>query len=78
MISVQDEDQKLKFLDSVCTLCRTAKDDGFSQDLDDFCCRYKLGEMIQVLLKLEPKYEICTQVWRLAMLAFARLRPQSL
>ncbi|RMB98179.1 hypothetical protein DUI87_25081 [Hirundo rustica rustica] len=50
MTSLQDEDQKLKFLDSVCTLCRTAKDDGFSQDLDDFCCRYKLGEMIQELL----------------------------
>ncbi|TRZ07685.1 hypothetical protein HGM15179_019422 [Zosterops borbonicus] len=47
---LQEEDQKLKFLDSVCTLCRVAKDDAFSQDLDVFCHRYKLGEMIQVLL----------------------------
>ncbi|RMB97588.1 hypothetical protein DUI87_25952 [Hirundo rustica rustica] len=58
MISVQDEDQKLKFLDSVCTLCRTAKDDGFSQDLDDFCCRYKLGEMIQTLHAMDTMLEV--------------------
>ncbi|KAF4804842.1 hypothetical protein TURU_004275 [Turdus rufiventris] len=71
---LQDKDLKLKFLESICTLCRDAKDSGFSQELNDFCCRYKLGEMILVLLKLEPKYEICTQVRRLAMIALAKMR----
>ncbi|XP_023790779.1 uncharacterized protein LOC111934852 [Cyanistes caeruleus] len=70
---LQDEDLKLKFLDSVCTLCRDANDGGLSQDLDVFCHKYKLGEMIQVLLKLEPKNKIRTEVRRLAMLALAGL-----
>ncbi|XP_056366088.1 uncharacterized protein LOC130262716 isoform X2 [Oenanthe melanoleuca] len=70
---LQDKDLKLKFLDNICTLCRAAKDSGFSHAVDVFCSRYKLGEMIEVLLKLEPKYEICTQVRQLAMLALAGL-----
>ncbi|XP_048145879.1 uncharacterized protein LOC125318955 [Corvus hawaiiensis] len=70
---LQDEDLKLKFLDSICTLCRAAKDSDSPQDLDVFCHKYKLGEKIQVLLQLEPKYEICTEVRRLAMLAIAGL-----
>ncbi|KAF4798324.1 hypothetical protein TURU_065261 [Turdus rufiventris] len=70
---LQDKDLKHKFLDSICTLCRAARDSGFSQGLDVFCRRYKLGEMIEVLLKLESKHEICTQVRRLAMLAIAGL-----
>ncbi|XP_041877965.1 uncharacterized protein LOC121661569 isoform X2 [Corvus kubaryi] len=71
---LQDEDLKLKFLDSICTLCRAAKDSDSPQDLDVFCHKYKLGAKIQVLLQLEPKYEICTEVRRLAMLAIAGLR----
>ncbi|XP_048145893.1 uncharacterized protein LOC125318968 isoform X2 [Corvus hawaiiensis] len=70
---LQDEDLKLKFLDSICTFCRDAKDSGFCKDLDAFYHNYKLGEKIQVLLQLEPKYEICTEVRRLAMLAIAGL-----
>ncbi|XP_031950581.1 uncharacterized protein LOC116437131 [Corvus moneduloides] len=70
---LQDKDLKLKFLDSICTFCRDAKDSGFCKDLDAFYHNYKLGEKIQVLLQLEPKYEICTEVRRLAMLAIAGL-----
>ncbi|XP_031950580.1 uncharacterized protein LOC116437130 [Corvus moneduloides] len=70
---LQDKDLKLKFLDSICTFCRDAKDSGFCKDLDAFYHNYKLGEKIQVLLQLEPKNEICTEVRRLAMLAIAGL-----
>ncbi|XP_053824418.1 uncharacterized protein LOC128802193 isoform X2 [Vidua chalybeata] len=69
----QDKEQKLEFLLSICTLCRDANLYDFSDDLNDFCSRYKLVEMVQMLLNLEPKHEICTRVRRLAMLAFAQL-----
>ncbi|TRZ07818.1 hypothetical protein HGM15179_019286 [Zosterops borbonicus] len=50
--------QKLKFLDSICTLCRDAKANGFSQDLDNFCCRYKLGAIIQTLNAMDTMLEV--------------------
>lgn len=38
----------MKFLDSICILCRTAKHQGLSQGLDVFCHSYELAENIKV------------------------------
>lgn len=38
----------MKFLDSICILCRTARHQGLSQGLDVFCHSYELAENIKV------------------------------
>ncbi|RLV62492.1 hypothetical protein DV515_00019259, partial [Chloebia gouldiae] len=72
--SSPSKEQKMEFLHSICTLCRDSKLHDFSEELKDFCGRFKLAETVQLLLNLEPRHEICDGVQRLAMLALAELR----
>ena len=44
----QEKGQKLKFLESICILCRTARCRGLSEGLDVFCHSYELVENIKV------------------------------
>ena len=44
----QDEAQKMRFLQSIRTLCRAARHKGLSQGLDVFCPRDELAENIRV------------------------------
>lgn len=38
----------MRFLNSICILCRTAKEEGLTQGLDVFCHTYDLVEHIKV------------------------------
>ena len=38
----------MKFLESICSLCRTARHHGLSQGLDIFCHGYELAEKVKV------------------------------
>ena len=44
----QDEEDKMRFLRNICTVCTTAKDKGLSEGLDIFCRRNKLAQAIMV------------------------------
>lgn len=49
------KDSKLKFLDSICTLCRSATDCGSLLGLEFFCRRYELAEKIKVRVHLRKR-----------------------
>lgn len=44
----QMKDNKLKFLESICTLCRSTTDCESLPGLQLLCCRYELAEQIEV------------------------------
>ncbi|XP_055676018.1 maestro heat-like repeat family member 5 [Falco peregrinus] len=69
----KEEGQKMKFLESICSLCRTAKHHGLSQGLDIFCHGYELAEKVKELVEQEPRDQLRTAVRQLAMLAIAEL-----
>ncbi|OXB66134.1 hypothetical protein ASZ78_003993 [Callipepla squamata] len=45
---LQDEEQKLRFLRSICTICDMAVEENMAQELHIFCCRNELVENIMV------------------------------
>ncbi|KAM6184404.1 maestro heat-like repeat-containing protein family member 7 [Sarcoramphus papa] len=69
----KDEAQKMRFLQSIRTLCRAARHKGLSQGLDVFCPRDELAENIRALLQEEPRDHLRTAVRQQAMLAIAAL-----
>ena len=44
----QEETEKTRFLECICTLCRTARHKGLLQGLDVFCHRFELTKSIKV------------------------------
>lgn len=42
------EEQKMKFLESVCSVCTTAREKGLSAGLDCFCRRTDVARHIEV------------------------------
>ncbi|XP_063275689.1 uncharacterized protein LOC134562196 [Prinia subflava] len=69
----QMKDTKLKFLESVCTPCRSATERGSLLGLELFCCRHKLAEKIEELLNEEPQNQMRTEVRLLAFSAITAL-----
>ncbi|KAM6184400.1 uncharacterized protein WM294_017118 [Sarcoramphus papa] len=69
----KDEAQKMRFLQSIRTLCRATRHKGLSQGLDVFCPRDELAENIRALLQEEPRDHLRTAVRQQAMLAIAAL-----
>ncbi|KAM6996763.1 uncharacterized protein RBU47_013161 [Passerculus sandwichensis] len=69
----QEEEQKEEFLHNITSLCRESIVHDFSEDVTDFSNKHNLVDMIETLLNLEPKDEICNRLRRRAMLAFAGL-----
>ncbi|XP_064360509.1 maestro heat-like repeat-containing protein family member 7 [Dromaius novaehollandiae] len=69
----KEEVQKLKFLASICTLCRGSSSKALSWGLDVFCCRYELAEHIKVLLEEEPLDQLGTAVRQQAMVALTAM-----
>ena len=44
----QEEAQRIRFLEIICTLCKAARRQGLSQGLNAFCHRFELAENIKV------------------------------
>lgn len=44
----QGEEQKMKFLESICSVCTTARESGLSGGFADFCNRCNLCRHLQV------------------------------
>ncbi|KAM6238910.1 maestro heat-like repeat-containing protein family member 7 [Spheniscus humboldti] len=63
----------MRFLETICTLCKAARRKGLSQGLNAFCRRFELAENIKVLLEEEPRDHLHTAVRKQAMLAIAAL-----
>lgn len=59
----QMKDSKLKFLDSICTLCRSATDCGSLLGLEFFCRRYELAEKIKVRVHLRKRVQGTPAPW---------------
>ncbi|XP_040399352.1 uncharacterized protein LOC121063085 [Cygnus olor] len=66
----KDEEKKMKFLESICTLCRHC---SLLEDMDAFCRKTELAENIKVLLEEEPTDSLHTAFRRNAMLTIATL-----
>ncbi|XP_066840887.1 maestro heat-like repeat-containing protein family member 7 isoform X2 [Anser cygnoides] len=60
----KDEEKKMKFLESICTLCRQY---SLLEDMDAFCHKTELAENIKVLLEEEPTDSLHTAFRRNAM-----------
>ncbi|KAM6238911.1 maestro heat-like repeat-containing protein family member 7 [Spheniscus humboldti] len=71
--SEKEEAQRMRFLETICTLCKAARRKGLSQGLNAFCRRFELAENIKVLLEEEPRDHLHTAVRKQAMLAIAAL-----
>ncbi|OXB52112.1 hypothetical protein ASZ78_014000 [Callipepla squamata] len=70
---LQDEEQKLRFLQSICTICDTAVEENTAQELRVFCCRNELVENIMELLSEEPRGKLCSELRQQAMAAITAL-----
>ncbi|OXB52332.1 UNVERIFIED_CONTAM: hypothetical protein H355_004488, partial [Colinus virginianus] len=70
---LQDEEQKMRFLQSICTVCDTAVEEKKEQDLRIFCRRNKLVENIMELLSEEPRGKLCSELRQQAMAAITAL-----
>ncbi|XP_069633948.1 uncharacterized protein [Haliaeetus albicilla] len=71
----QEKAQKMQFLETICTLCKAARQSkGLSRGLNAFCHKFELAENIKVLLEEEPRDHLHTAVRQQAMLAIAALR----
>ncbi|XP_071880095.1 maestro heat-like repeat-containing protein family member 7 [Anas platyrhynchos] len=66
----KDEEKKMKFLESICTMCR---DCSLLEDMDAFCREMELAENIKVLLEEEPTDSLHTAFRMKAMLTIATL-----
>ncbi|OXB51867.1 UNVERIFIED_CONTAM: hypothetical protein H355_012699, partial [Colinus virginianus] len=69
----KDEEQKMRFLQSICTVCDTAVQENKEQDLRIFCRRNKLVENIMELLSEEPRGKLCSELRQQAMAAITAL-----
>eukprot|EP00075_Anas_platyrhynchos_P022463 XP_027311716.1 uncharacterized protein LOC113843461 isoform X3 [Anas platyrhynchos] len=69
----QGEEQKMKFLESICSVCTTARESGLSGGFADFCNRCNLCRHLQRLIEKEPLDQLETAVREQAMLAVAAL-----
>ncbi|XP_066843530.1 uncharacterized protein [Anser cygnoides] len=67
------EEQKMKFLESVCSVCTTAREKGLSAGLDCFCRRTDVARHIEIVLASEPQDQLQSPVREQAMLAVAAL-----
>ncbi|XP_068520547.1 maestro heat-like repeat family member 5 [Anas acuta] len=63
----------MKFLRSIISVCRSAKNCDLWCGLDAFCKKYQLAEHIKVLLEEEPLDVLHTAVQQQAMLALGHL-----
>lgn len=72
----QEEEQKEEFLHTISILCREAKLHDFSEELIDFCSKYKLVETIQVRGHGHPNaHEGMAWLWCQWALPAARFQP---
>uniref|UniRef100_A0A803XP97 Maestro heat like repeat family member 7 n=1 Tax=Meleagris gallopavo TaxID=9103 RepID=A0A803XP97_MELGA len=58
----QNEEQKMKFLQSIRTICNTTAERNTSQELRIFCCRNDLVENITALLAEEPQEKLSSEL----------------
>ncbi|OXB83387.1 UNVERIFIED_CONTAM: hypothetical protein H355_006234 [Colinus virginianus] len=70
----KDEEQKLRFLRSICTICDTTVEENMGQELGIFCRRNELVENIMELLSEEPRGKLCSELRQQAMAAITALR----
>ncbi|OXB53368.1 hypothetical protein ASZ78_007559 [Callipepla squamata] len=70
---LQDQEQKLRFLQSICTICDTEKAKNMAQELRVFCHRKQLVEKIMELLSEEPRGKLCSGLRQQAMAAITTL-----
>ncbi|XP_065604448.1 uncharacterized protein LOC136056269 [Cyrtonyx montezumae] len=69
----KDEEQKLQFLRSICTLCDTAVEENTAQRLRVFCRQNELVENIMELLSEEPWGKLYSELRQQAMAAITSL-----
>ena len=48
LCGVQEEMEKMVFLESICTICRVGKSEAFYESLAIFCCENNLAEEVKV------------------------------
>ncbi|XP_021239273.1 uncharacterized protein LOC110391645 isoform X2 [Numida meleagris] len=65
--------QKMQFLNCIITLCSTARNKGLTEGLDVFCFINDLPENIEVLMRQEPREQLCTALRYHTMNAIAAL-----
>ncbi|OXB69636.1 UNVERIFIED_CONTAM: hypothetical protein H355_013334, partial [Colinus virginianus] len=70
---LQDEEQKLRFLRSICTVCDMAVEENTVQELLVFCHRNELVKNIMELLSEEPWGKLCSKLRQQAMAAITAL-----
>ncbi|XP_015705813.1 uncharacterized protein LOC107306912 isoform X2 [Coturnix japonica] len=66
----KDEQQKIRFLSSICILCRCRDE---SLDLNAFCQENQLAENVQALIREEPVHVLSSVIKQEVMLTFADL-----
>ncbi|XP_057281986.1 uncharacterized protein LOC130608218 [Pezoporus wallicus] len=71
--SVKEEAQKIRFLQTVSTLSKDARDEGFTQKLKEFYHRFQVAKNIEALVEEEPVDHLHTAVRQQAMLALAHM-----
>ncbi|XP_062458822.1 maestro heat-like repeat-containing protein family member 7 [Pezoporus occidentalis] len=71
--SVKEEAQKIRFLQTVSTLSKDARDEGFTQELKEFYHRFQVAKNIEALVEEEPVDHLHTAVRQQAMLALAHM-----
>ncbi|XP_061219240.1 maestro heat-like repeat-containing protein family member 7 [Neopsephotus bourkii] len=71
--SVKEEAQKVQFLQAVSSLCTAARDQGFLEELKEFCEQHQVAENIKALLEEEPMDHVHTVVRQQAMLTLAQM-----
>ncbi|XP_021269040.1 uncharacterized protein LOC110406612 [Numida meleagris] len=69
----QDKEQRMEFLQSICTVCNTAAERNLPCGLSAFCCRNKLAENITELLVEENRGKLSLELWQLVMAAITAL-----
>ncbi|KAK2511886.1 hypothetical protein Q9966_016534 [Columba livia] len=69
----KEESHKIGFLMDIRDLCDTSRRQRSPRGLDVFCQRYELAENIKVLLEEEPRDQLRTALWQIAMRAIAEL-----
>ncbi|XP_061219648.1 maestro heat-like repeat-containing protein family member 7 isoform X2 [Neopsephotus bourkii] len=71
--SVKEEAQKVQFLQAVSSLCTAARDQGFLEELREFCEQHQVAENIKALVEEEPMDHVHTVVRQQAMLTLAQM-----
>ncbi|XP_062479427.1 uncharacterized protein LOC134166115 isoform X2 [Pezoporus occidentalis] len=71
--SEQEEAQKVKFLQAVSSLCTAPRDQGFLEEVKEFCEQCQVVENIKALVEEEPMGHLHTAVRQEAMLTLAQM-----